>query len=140
MKSLNESLRNSLLLEARPDEATIERVADLAEEIKANKDLIKAGYIVTNSGTRKGRQKPASYGRDGWLLDLDLEKEDGSNITYNDIDNIAKILGLNDIKTKTLSFNRKSVSGYIENDIICDIWSADDVINLAVIKLRIPKK
>ena len=140
MKSLNESLRNSLLLETRPDEATIERVADLAEEIKANKDLIKAGYIVTNSGTRKGRQKPASYDRDGWLLDLDLEKEDGSNITYNDIDNIAKILGLNDIKTKTLSFNRKSVSGYIDDDIICDIWAADDVINLAVIKLRIPKK
>lgn len=140
MKSLNESLRDSLLLESRPDKATIERVADLAEEIKSNKDLIKAGYIVTNSGTRKGRQKPTSYGRDGWLLDLDLEKEDGSNITYNDIDNIAKILGLNDIKTKTLSFNRKSVSGYIENDIICDIWAADDVINLAVIKLRIPMK
>ena len=140
MKSLNESLRNSLLLESRPDEATIERVADLAEEIKSNKDLIKAGYIVTNSGTRKGRQKPASYGRDGWLLDLDLEKEDGSNITYNDIDIIVNILGLNDIKTKTLSFNRKSVSGYIENDIICDIWAADDVINLAVIKLRIPTK
>lgn len=140
MKSLNESLRNSLLLESRPDEATIERVADLAEEIKSNKDLIKAGYIVTNSGTRKGRQKPASYGRDGWLLDLDLEKEDGSNITYNDVDIIAKILGLNDIKTKTLSFNRKSVSGYIENDIICDIWAADDVINLVVIKLRIPTK
>ena len=140
MKSLNESLHNSLLLETRPDKETIERVADLAEEIKTNKDLIKAGYIVTNSGTRKGRQKPASYGRDGWLLDLDLEKEDGSNITYNDIDNIAKILGLNDIKTKTLSFDRKSVSGYIDDDIICDIWSADDVINLGVIKLRIPKK
>lgn len=140
MKSLNESLRNSLLLESRPDEATIERVADLAEEIKSNKDLIKAGYIVTNSGTRKGRQKPASYGRDGWLLDLDLEKEDGSNITYNDVDIIVNILGLNDIKTKTLSFNRKSVSGYIENDIICDIWAADDVINLVVIKLRIPTK
>ena len=140
MKSLNESLRNSLLLETRSDEATIERVADLAEKIKANKDLIKAGYIVTNSGTRKGRQKPMSYGRDGWLLGLDLEKEDGSNITYNDVDIIAKILGLNDIKTKTLSFDRKSVSGYIEDGIICDIWSADDVINLAVIKLRIPKK
>ena len=140
MKSLNESLRDSLLLETRPDKATIERVADLAEEIKSNKDLIKAGYIVTNSGTRKGRQKPASYGRDGWLLGLDLEKEDGSNITYNDIDNIAKILGLKDIKTKTLSFDRKSVSGYIEDDIICDIWSADDVINIGVIKLRILKK
>lgn len=144
MKSLNESLRDSLLLEARPDEATIERVADLAEEIKSNKDLIKAGYIVTNSGTRKGRQKPASYGRDGWLLDLDLEKEDGSNITYNDVDIIVNILGLKDINTdikhKTLSFNRKSVSGYIEDGIICDIWAADDVINLAVIKLRIPKK
>ena len=140
MKSLNESLRDSLLLEARPDKATIERVADLAEEIKSNKDLIKAGYIVTNSGTRKGRQKPASYGRDGWLLDLDLEKEDGSNITYNDVDIIAKILDLKDIKTKTLSFDRKSVSGYIEDGIICDIWSADDVINIGVIKLRIPKK
>ena len=108
MKSLNESLRNNLLLEARPDEATIERVADLAEEIKANKDLIKAGYIVTNSGTRKGRQKPALYGRDGWLLGLDLEKEDGSNITYNDVDIIAKILGLNDIKTKTLISDLKN--------------------------------
>lgn len=140
MKSLNESLRDSLLFEARPDKAIIERVADLAEEIKSNKDLIKAGYIVTNSGTRKGRQKPASYGRDGWLLDLDLEKEDGSNITYNDIDNIAKILGLNVIKDNALSFNRKSVSGYIENDIMCDIWTSDDVINLAVIKLRIPTK
>ena len=118
MKSLNESLRDSLLLEARPDKATIERVADLAEEIKSNKDLIKAGYIVTNSGTRKGRQKPASYGRDGWLLDLDLEKEDGSNITYNDVDIIAKILDLKDIKTKTLSFDRKSVSGDIEDGII----------------------
>ena len=140
MKSLNESLRDSLLLEARPDKATIERVADLAEEIKSNKDLIKAGYIVTNSGTRIGRQKPASYGPDGWLLDLDLEKEDGSNITYNDVDIIAKILDLKDIKTKTLSFDRKSVSGYIEDGIICDIWSADDVINIGVIKLRIPKK
>ena len=140
MKSLNESLHNSLLLEARPDKATIERAADLAEEIKSNKDLIKAGYIVTNSGTLKGRQKPTSYGRDGWLLNLDLEKEDGSNITYNDIDNIAKILYLTDVKTKTLSFDRKSVSGYIEDGIICDIWASDDVINLAVIKLRIPKK
>ena len=140
MKSLNESLRNSLLLEARPDKETIERVADLAEKIKANEDLIKAGYIVTNSGTRKGRQKPVSYGRDGWLLDLDFEKEDGSNITYNDIDNIAKMLDLKDIKTRTLSFDRKSVSGYIDNDIICDIWAADDAINLAVIKLRIPTK
>lgn len=140
MKSLNESLRDSLLLEARPDEETIERVADLAEEIKADKNLIKAGYIVTNSGTRKGRQKPASYGRDGWLLDLDLEKEDGSNITYNDIDNIAKMLDLKDIKTGMLTFGRKSVSGYIDDDIICDIWSADDVINLGVIKLRISKK
>ena len=140
MKSLNESLRNSLLFEARPDKATIERVADLAEEIKSNKDLIKAGYIVTNSGTLKGRQKPTSYGRDGWLLGLDLEKEDGSNVTYNDIDNIAKILDLKDIKTETLSFDRKCVRGYIESGIICDIWSADDVINLGVIKLRIPKK
>ena len=140
MKSLNESLRDSLLLEARPDEETIERVADLAEEIKADKNLIKAGYIVTNAGTRKGRQKPVSYGRDGWLLNLDLEKEDGSNVTYNDIDNIAKMLDLKDIKTRTLSFDRKSVSGYIDDDIICDIWSADDVINLGVIKLRIPKK
>lgn len=140
MKSLNESLCDSLLLETRPDEVIMERVADLAEEIKSNKDLIKAGYIVTNSGTRKGRQKPASYGRDGWLLGLDLEKEDGSNITYNDIDNIAKILGLNDIKTKTLSFDRKCISGYIDDGIICDIWAADDVINLGVIKLRIPTK
>ena len=140
MKSLNESLRDSLLFEARPDKATIERVADLAEEIKSNKDLIKAGYIVTNSGTLKGRQKPTSYGRDGWLLGLDLEKEDGSNVTYNDIDNIAKILDLKDIKTETLSFDRKCVRGYIESGIICDIWSADDVINLGVIKLRIPKK
>ena len=140
MKSLNESLRDSLLLEVRPDKATIERVADLAEEIKSNKDLIKAGYIVTNSGTLKGRQKPMSYGRNGWLLGLDLEKEDGSNVTYNDIDNIAKILDLKDIKTETLSFDRKCVSGYIESGIICDIWSADDVINLGVIKLRIPKK
>ena len=140
MKSLNESLCDSLLFEARPDKATIERVADLAEEIKFNKDLIKAGYIVTNSGTLKGRQKPMSYGRDGWLLNLDLEKEDGSNITYNDVDIIAKILDLKDIKTKTLSFDRKSVSGYIEDGIICDIWAADDVVNLAVIKLRIPRK
>ena len=140
MKSLNESLRDSLLFEARPDKATIERVADLAEEIKFNKDLIKAGYIVTNSGTLKGRQKPMSYGRDGWLLGLDLEKEDGSNVTYNDIDNIAKILDLKDIKTETLSFDRKCVSGYIESGIICDIWSADDVVNLGVIKLRILKK
>ena len=140
MKSLNESLRDSLLLEARPDKATIERVADLAEEIKADKNLIKAGYIVTNSGTRKGRQKPESYGRDGWLLGLEVEKEDGSNMTYNDIDIIAKILDLKDIKTGMLTFDRKIVSGYIENGIICDIWAADDVINRGVIKLRIPKK
>ena len=140
MKSLNESLRDSLLLETRPDEAIMERVADLAEEIKSNKDLIKAGYMVTDPRFQRGRQKRQFCGRDGWLRDLDLWKKDGSDITYNDIDNIAKILGLNDIKTKTLSFNRKNVSGYIENDIICDIWSGDDVINLAVIKLRIPKK
>ena len=55
MKSLNESLRDSLLLESRPDEATIERVADLAEEIKADKDLIKAGYIVTKTRLRRSR-------------------------------------------------------------------------------------
>ena len=151
MKSLNESLCDSLLLETRPDEAIMERVADLAEEIKADKDLIKAGYIVTNSGTRKGRQKPASYGRDGWLLDLDLEKEDGSDITYNDIDIIVNILGLKDIKTdiKTETifyrdFNKKRISGYIEDGIICDIYVLEldnaIVVDLAVITLRIPTK
>ena len=42
MKSLNESLCDSLLLETRPDEVIMEIVADLDEEIKSNNDLIKA--------------------------------------------------------------------------------------------------
>lgn len=34
MKSLNESLRNSLLFEARPDKATIERVSGFSRRNK----------------------------------------------------------------------------------------------------------
>ena len=57
------------------------------------------------------------------------------------IENILQAMSdITNAQAKTLSFDRKSVSGYIEDGIICDIWSADDVINLAVIKLRIPKK
>ena len=150
MKSLNESLCDSLLLETRPDEVIMERVADLAEEIKSNKDLIKAGYMVTSPRFQRGRQKPKFCGRDGWLLDLDLWKKDGSDITYNDIDIIINILGLKDIKTdiktETLflnrNFNKKCISGYIDDGIICDICLLEldntIVIDLAVITLRIP--
>ncbi len=151
MKSLNESLRDSLLLEARPDEAIMERVADLAEEIKSNKDLIKAGYMVTDPRFQRGRQKPQFCGRDGWLRDLDLWKKDGSDITYNDIDAIINILGLKDIKTdiKTETifyrdFNKKCISGYIEDGIMCDIYVLEldnaIVVDLAVITLRILTK
>ena len=148
MKSLNESLRDSLLLEARPDEAIMERVADLAEELKSNKDLIKAGYMVTSPMFQRGRQKPKFCGRDGWLLDLDLWKKDESDITYNDIDTIINILGLKDIKTdikhETIfyrNFNKKCISGYIEDGIICDICVLEldnaIVVGTAVITLRI---
>lgn len=107
--------------------------------------------MVTSPIFQRERQKPQFCGRDGWLLDLDLWKKDGSDITYNDVDIIVNILGLKDIKTdiktETIfyrNFNKKCISGYIEDGIICDICVLEldntIVIDLAVITLRIPTK